>query len=114
MDFSKSLEDEDEEILALNNLVAEGISMFQWNDVYIDITFSSFEFYEEGKEDYKAYTHRPILQLEEEGEGMTAPNYCTCRWHSLIKDCKKGGCIETDWGCGWLLLQPCTGKFFRF
>ena len=25
-----------------------------------------------------------------------------------------GGCQETDWGCGWLMLQPCTGKFFRF
>lgn len=110
IDFSISLEDNSEEVSLLNSLIDEGISRFEWDEVYMDITFSSFEFYQVGKRDYRIYE---LAQHDgDTGGGSIGDNYCTCRWSHPAKSCIDGGCTETEWGCGWFLLQSCTGKFY--
>lgn len=112
IDFSENFEDDDEEIVLLNSLAAEGVSMFDWDEVYIDITFSSFEFYQAGKRDYNIYE---MIAIDSGTEGGSSGNKdCTCRWDHWFTDCKKGGCIETIDGCGWLWRQPCTGRLIRW
>lgn len=110
MDFNESLENDDEEILLLKSLVAEGVSMFGWDDVYVDITFSSFEFYQAGKRNYNIYF---LTAYNDDASGGGGTVDCTCRWSAgcLGMDCVDGkfDCKETDFGCGLIWFQGCTG-----
>lgn len=110
IDFEEALM-EDEEDATLNGMIEEGILNFGWDDTFVDITFSSFEFYEVDKVDYNAYKHTLTQHIDDGGgSGGSSLDDCTCKNNSLLATCKKG-CKETIDGCGLLWRKPCIGKY---
>lgn len=112
IDFSENLDVYSRE--RLNDLLAEGIAEFEWSDVYVNITFSSFEFYQGDSASYNVLTMAPIDEGDAGGGSSKKSCHCTWGWGCIPRsfDCREGSliCKKTEYGCGWFLLDPCTGR----
>ncbi len=68
---------------------------------------------------YTFMTQDELLKLYNEIRLNSSGSFCNCTMTTYCvvtnqgATCKNGGCIATGSGCGWLLLEPCTGSCGR-
>ncbi|UPQ79968.1 bacteriocin fulvocin C-related protein [Flavobacterium azooxidireducens] len=115
MKFDKSLSNDD--FIFFNNIIEEGRQRFNWSDEFIGITFCSFEFYNSDSEYNIHSTARDVLthNHDDGSNGGGGLPVCNCKWGGMFacgpNTCSKGNCRDDNQkGCGFLLLEDCTGK----
>lgn len=110
-DFHKS-ELTNEEVEYAHDFYFRSLDIFGKTDEYVEVSFMSFEFVNNKSEYNFNRQYVEFYQAEVGGDKPPCNTRCGV-WSDTTCgpfDCKSGNCETTTIGCGFLLLQNCTGK----
>jgi len=105
--FEKNLTKDD--VVFFKELIEKGRKEFNWNDEFIGITLCSFEYYNSN--------HNYNIFSKVDGGGIGGEDgdlpTCNCKWGGMFAcgslDCKSNCEDDGKKGCGFLLMETCTG-----